>query len=196
MSAPIDLDLLPRSARLDASGRVSIGDVDLAGLADFYGTPLYVYDESELRARCRAYRDNFTGGVAYASKAFLCIAMAAIVAEEGLSIDVATGGELFVARHAGFPPDRIEMHGNNKSESELQFALETGVGRIIVDSFDELDRLESLARHARVVPEGACPGDAGCPRAYARAHRNRRRRLEVRLQPRQRRRARRRGARP
>jgi diaminopimelate decarboxylase len=147
MTAPIDLSLLPRSARVDAAGRLSIAGVDLAGLADLYGTPLYVYDEDELRARCRVYRDNFPGGVAYASKAFLCIAMAKLIAEEGLSLDVATGGELHVALSAGFPAERIEMHGNNKSEDELRYAIDAGVARIVVDSFDELDRLERIADH-------------------------------------------------
>jgi diaminopimelate decarboxylase len=118
-----------------------------------------VYDEADLRARCRAYRDNFGGAVAYASKAFLCTAMARLVAEEGLHIDVATGGELYVALHAGCDPAHVFFHGNNKSEAELRAALDAGVGRIVVDSNDEIERLESLARqgftphvHVRVTP--------------------------------------------
>ena len=142
--APIDLTLLPASARIGADGSLTVGGVDLVGLAAEFGTPLYVYDEGELRARCRAYRSAFGAGVAYASKAFLCTAMARLVDEEGLDLDVATGGELHVARHAGFPPSRIVFHGNNKSAAELQAALECGVGRIVVDSFDELDRLDAL----------------------------------------------------
>jgi diaminopimelate decarboxylase len=142
--APFDLTLLPASARVEAGGGVSVGGVDLVGLAAEFGTPLYVYDEGELRARCREYRAGFGAGVAYASKAFLCTAMARLVAEEGLDLDVATGGELHVARHAGFPPERIVLHGNNKSTDELRDAIDAGVGRIVVDSLDEIDRLDTL----------------------------------------------------
>ncbi len=150
--APFDTTLLPASARLDAEGRVSVGGVDLVALARRYGTPLYVYDEGELRARCREYRAHFGGGVAYASKAFLCTAMAQLVAEEGLLIDVATGGELHVVLRAGFPAERVVFHGNNKSAEELRSALAARVGRIVADSFDELDRLEALARETGATP--------------------------------------------
>ncbi len=143
--APVDLTLLPASARVGADGSLSIGGIDLVGLAGEFGTPLYVYDEGELRARCQEYQRGFRGRVAYASKAFLCTAMARLVEEEGLDLDVATGGELHVALHAGFPPERNVFHGNNKSSDELRTALTAGVGRIVVDSFDELQRLERLA---------------------------------------------------
>jgi len=143
----IDLTLLPASARVANDGSLSVGGVDLAGLATEFGTPLYVYDEGELRNRCRQYRTSFGAGVAYASKAFLCAAMARLVAEEGLDLDVATGGELYVARHADFPAPRIVLHGNNKSSEELRTAIEAGVGRIVVDSFDELDRLDQITAH-------------------------------------------------
>ncbi len=146
-----DRSLLPASAAIDADGRVTIAGVDLASLAERFGTPLYVYDEDDIRARCRAYRAAFGDGVAYASKAFLCVAMARLVRDEGLHLDVATGGELAVALHAGFPADRIVFHGNNKSDTELRTALEAGVGRIAVDSSDELDRLERLV-HAGLTP--------------------------------------------
>jgi len=145
---PLDLTLLPASADVGADGSLSVGGVDVAGLAAEFGTPLYVYDEGELRDRCREYRTRFGAGVAYASKAFLCTAMAKLVAEEGLDLDVATGGELHVALHAGFPAERIVLHGNNKSSGELRAALDAGVGRIVVDSFDELDRLVDLAARA------------------------------------------------
>ena len=145
---PIDLTLLPSSARVADDGSLSVGGVDLAGLATELGTPLYVYDETELRNRCRQYRASFGAGVAYASKAFLCTAMAKLVAEEGLDLDVATGGELHVARRAGFPAACIVLHGNNKSSEELRTAIEAGVGRIVVDSFDELDRLDEVAPRA------------------------------------------------
>jgi diaminopimelate decarboxylase len=143
--SPFDLSLLPASARLGADGAVSVAGVALTDLAEQYGTPLYVYDEDEIRARCREYRAHFGESVAYASKAFLCTAMARLVADEGLMIDVATGGELHVALHAGFPAERIVLHGNNKSVAELQAAMSAGIGRIMADSFDELDRLEAIA---------------------------------------------------
>jgi diaminopimelate decarboxylase len=143
--APIDLRLLPRTAAIDGDGRLSIGGCDLAGLARTFGTPLYVYDEDELRGRCREYRAAFgDGAVAYAAKAFLCVAMAHLVADEGLHLDVATGGEAYVAQRAGFPAGRMVFHGNNKSELELRLALELGVGRLVVDGIDELDRIEVL----------------------------------------------------
>jgi diaminopimelate decarboxylase len=142
---PVDLRLLPRSATIDGSGRLSIAGCDLAELAHTFGTPLYVYDEDELRTRCREYHDAFgDGAVAYAAKAFLCVAMARIVADEGLQLDVATGGEAHVAHRAGFPAARMVFHGNNKSELELRFALELGVGRLVVDGTEELDRIETL----------------------------------------------------
>jgi diaminopimelate decarboxylase len=152
VSAPFDVTLLPRTATVDGDGRVSIGGVDLSTLAERFGTPLYVYDEDELRIRCREYLERFGPGAAYASKAFLCIAMARLVAEEGLHLDVATGGELAVARRAGFPAERIVLHGNNKSDGELHDAFAAGVGRIVADSFDELDRLERLAHGSTATP--------------------------------------------
>lgn len=152
MSAPVDLTLLPASARIDANGRVAVAGVDLAAVAAEFGTPCYVYDEDELRARCREYRDHFPGGAAYASKAFLCTAMARLVGEEGLDLDVATGGELFVARRADFPAERIVFHGNNKSTAELAAALEAGVGRIVVDSDAEIARIEALVAAGAAAP--------------------------------------------
>ena len=121
-----------------------MGGLDLLDLAAQHGTPLFVYDEEHLRRRCREAVTAFGEGVAYASKAFLCTAMAALVAEEGMCIDVSTGGELHVALAAGVSPDRLVLHGNNKSEEELGRALAVGVGRIVVDSFDEIERLERL----------------------------------------------------
>ncbi|MDP9387446.1 MAG: diaminopimelate decarboxylase [Actinomycetota bacterium] len=127
----------------------------MLSLADEHGTPLFVYDEEHLRRRCREAVAAFRDGVAYASKAFLCKAMAALAAEEGMCIDVSTAGELHVALAAGVPPDRLVLHGNNKSDEELGRALQVGVGRIVVDSSDEIDRLERLV--------GA--GEAGRPPA-------------------------------
>ncbi len=136
--------LLPNNASIEADGRLSIAGCDTLELAREFGTPLFVYDEAHLRERCRRARAAFTGSVAYASKAFLCLAMARLAHEEGLHLDVATGGELYVARAAGVPGDRLVLHGNNKSLSELGDAIAAGVGRIVVDSFDELDRLDAL----------------------------------------------------
>ncbi len=136
--------LLPDNATIDAQGRLWLAGLELAPLADEYGTPVFVYDEDHMRARCREAVAAFPGGVAYATKAFLCTAMAKLVYEEGMDLDVATGGELHVAIAAGVPADRLVLHGNNKSMRELRTAIELGVGRIVVDSFDELDRLEKL----------------------------------------------------
>jgi diaminopimelate decarboxylase len=145
VTAPIATGVLPANARIDpGTGRLLLAGCDVATLAETFGTPLFVYDEDDIRARCRAYRTHFPGGAAYASKAFLCTAMARLVAEEGMWIDVATGGELHIALHAGFPADRIELHGNNKTSEELERALDAGVARIVVDSWDELDRLHAL----------------------------------------------------
>ena len=143
--------LLPLTASVGEDGRLSIGGVDVVDLAAKHGTPLFVYDELHLRERCREAVAAFGDGASYAGKAFLCKAMAALVAEEGMGIDVATGGELHVALAAGTDPGRIVLHGNNKSSAELSAAVDAGVGRIVVDSHDELDRLEAL------VADGATP---------------------------------------
>ncbi|MBX3285758.1 MAG: diaminopimelate decarboxylase [Actinobacteria bacterium] len=136
--------LLPDSAEVGPEGQLLVGGCDLASLAEEYGTPLFVYDEAQLRARCREAVRAFGDGVAYATKAFLCRAMARLAHEEGMHLDVASGGELAVALGAGVPATRIVLHGNNKSDDELRRARQAGVGRIVVDSFDELDRLERL----------------------------------------------------
>ena len=135
--------LLPMTASI-AAGRLSIGGCDVLELTEAHGTPVFLYDEAHLRARCREAVDAFGDGVAYASKAFLCKAMAALAHEEGMCIDVSTGGELHVALAAGVPGERLVLHGNNKSTAELTEAVEAGIGRIVVDSFDEIDRLEAL----------------------------------------------------
>ena len=131
-----------------------MGGCDLVALAERYGTPLFVYDELHLRRRCREASEAFGGGVSYAAKAFLCLAMAKLVESEGLGMDVATGGELAMALRAGFPPSRLVFHGNNKSAGELAMAIEAGVGRVVVDSFDEMDRIDRL--HSRT---GCAPVD-------------------------------------
>jgi len=152
MAGPLPQHLLPDTAAIDADGHCSIGGCDLSDLAAAFGTPLFVYDEVHLRSRCREAVDAWGDGVAYATKAFLCVAMARLAAEEGMCLDVSTGGELHVALAAGVAPDRLVLHGNNKSEDELRAALTLGVGRVIVDSFDEIDRLERLAPAVGIRP--------------------------------------------
>ena len=118
--------LLPDSAEVGADGWLHIGGCHLGALADEFGTPLFVYDEDHLRTRCREAVAAFGDGVAYASKAFLCLAMAKLAHEEGMHLDVATGGELHVALTAGVPADRLVLHGNNKSLEELRTARSAG----------------------------------------------------------------------
>jgi len=138
--------LWPANVVKDRDGMLTVAGVTAAALADDFGTPAYVVDEDDFRTRARAFRDAFAGyDVFYAGKAFLCRAVAGWVIEEGLNLDVCTGGELAVAVRAGVPGHRIGFHGNNKSDAELIRALEVGVGRIIVDSFDEIARLSELA---------------------------------------------------
>ena len=127
-------------------GVLSIGGVAMTDLVAEHGSPAYVLDEDDFRARARAFRDAFAAyDVFYAGKAFLSTTVARWIAEEGLFLDVCTGGELVVAERAGFPMERIGFHGNNKSTAELARAVDLGVGRVIVDSFDEIDRLDRLA---------------------------------------------------
>lgn len=144
--------LLPDTAEVGADGRLRIGGCDLIDLAAEFGTPLFVYDEAHLRARCREAVEAFGEGVNYASKAFLCRAMARLAMEEGCNIDVSTGGEYHVARSAGVPADRLVLHGNNKSVEELRRAMDEGVGRVIIDSFDEIDRIEALVAEGSPIP--------------------------------------------
>ncbi|HVA75654.1 MAG TPA: diaminopimelate decarboxylase [Acidimicrobiales bacterium] len=147
-TGPIPLSLLPDGARIEPDGQLSIAGVDVLDIAKEFGTPVFVYDEGHVRARCKEALAAWGPGVAYASKAFLCKEMARVVHEEGMSIDVSTGGELHVALAAGVPAARLVLHGNNKSTSELARALEVGVGRIVVDSFDEIHRIEQILGEA------------------------------------------------
>jgi diaminopimelate decarboxylase len=139
--------LWPQSVVRNADGALDIGGVDVRDLAAAYGTPAYVLDERDFRGRARAFRDAFgdIGDVYYAGKAFLCVAAARWLAEDGLSLDVASGGELAVALRAGFPAERIAVHGNNKSRAEIDAALDAGVGRIVIDSFVEIARVGHAA---------------------------------------------------
>ena len=145
--------LLPDTAEVGDRGQLLVAGCDLDALAEQYGTPLFVYDEAHLRARCREAVAAFGDGVAYATKAFLCRAMARLASEEGMHLDVASAGELTIALAADVPGERIVLHGNNKSDDELRAARRAGVGRIVVDSFDEVDRLERLHVEDGVVPK-------------------------------------------
>jgi diaminopimelate decarboxylase len=151
MSA-LPFSLLPDTAAIGERGQLLIGGCDALELAKELGTPLFVYDEAHLRSRCREAVAAFGPGVNYATKAFLCRAMARLAVEEGCNLDVSTGGEYHVARAAGVPADRLVLHGNNKSTDELRQALVDGVGRVVIDSFDELDRIESLVAGGLPAP--------------------------------------------
>jgi diaminopimelate decarboxylase len=137
----------PRTLTRDDAGVVHVGGVAVTDLAREHGTPLWVVDEDDLRGRCRDYVAAFPDvAVCYASKAWCAVGILQIVAEEGLWIDVASGGELHTAHVAGVPMERVVFHGNNKSVAELELAADLGVARIVVDSFDELDRLQVVGR--------------------------------------------------
>ncbi len=148
-TAPLERHLLPRTASVDDRGHLHVGGIDVLELAEEFGTPLFVYDEDHLRHACREAVAAWGDGVAYATKAFLCRAMARLAHDEGLHLDVASGGELHVALSAGVPAERLVLHGNNKSAEELAAALAAGVGRIVVDSFDEVARLGGLLESSR-----------------------------------------------
>ncbi len=157
LRAPQDPNELVRplwssTATKNAAGALEVGGVDVRDLVAEYGSPAYVLDEQDFRSRARAFREGFEDfDVYYAGKAFMCSTVVRWVMEEGLNLDVCSGGELAVALRAGADPARIGFHGNNKSESELARALDAGLGRIIVDSFHEIERLSRLAAERDVV---------------------------------------------
>ncbi len=157
MSAPLHPAIWPDGAAI-RTGRLQIGGCDSVALAAEYGTPLYVFDEATLRGTMRAYLAAFSRlGVAfrvhYASKALLNTAIAQLVAQEGLGLDVVSGAELLIARRAGVPMERVHMHGNAKSDAELARAVAWGVGAVVADSLDELERLAALTA-GRAAPQG------------------------------------------
>jgi diaminopimelate decarboxylase len=163
------------TARKNGDGALEVGGVDLRDLVAEHGSPAYVLDEQDFRARARAFREGFAGyDVFYAGKAFLCTTVARWVAEEGLSLDVCSAGELAVALRAGFDPERIGYHGNNKTTAELRRAVEVGVGRVVVDSFTEIDRLAGvtaeLGRSARVMVRVTAGVEAHTHEYIATAH--------------------------
>jgi diaminopimelate decarboxylase len=149
----IDPAIWARNVRRE-DGELVVAGVAASRLAAEHGTPLFALDTEDLRERARTYAAAFDGGdVFYAAKAFLCTAVAGLVAEEGLGIDVCTAGELAIALRAGVDPGRLALHGNNKSVAELRLAVESGVGRIVLDSQLEIDRLADLAAAAGIRPK-------------------------------------------
>lgn len=149
------LSLFPLTAKVDSRGHLHIGGCDCIKLSKKFGTPLYVFDEDTIHSRCEEFKTEFTRRysdtiILYASKAFLSRALATIIKEEGLGLDVVSGGELSLAQSADFPKEDVYFHGNNKTADELKLALDWGIGRIVVDNFDELELLNSLARERGV----------------------------------------------
>ncbi|MFE9374458.1 diaminopimelate decarboxylase [Streptomyces sp. NPDC006711] len=155
---PADLNVLdPKiwssTVGRDADGRLTVGGLQVTRLAEEFGTPAYILDETDFRERCRAWADAFgrEADVFYAGKAFLSRAVVRWLREEGLNLDVCSGTELVTALDAGMPAERIAFHGNNKSEAEIRRAIEAGVGRIVLDSFQEIVRVAHIARELGTV---------------------------------------------
>jgi diaminopimelate decarboxylase len=153
----------PLGSRVNERGHLEVGGCDVVEVAAEFGTPVYMYAEEDIRARARAYLDAFRARtedfeVLYASKAAPVTAIYRLCAEQGLSVDVASGGELHMALRAGLDPARIYMHGNNKTEAELRYAVEAGVGHLIVDSFGEIARLDAVLDRSQDVLIRVTPG--------------------------------------
>jgi diaminopimelate decarboxylase len=145
-------EIWPHNATRGTDGVVRLAGIDVRDLAERYGTPLFVVDEADFRARCHEFATAFgdAAQVHYASKAFLSVQIARWVAEEGLGLDVCSAGELAIALRAGFPVERITLHGNNKSVAELTESVRAGVGVIVLDSFYEIARLDAITRELNV----------------------------------------------
>lgn len=150
--------ILPDTSGVSERGHLTIGGCDVVELAGEFGTPLYIFDEVTLRSRCREYRNEFgqryaDSLVIYAAKAYISRALAAILKEEGLGLDVVSGGEISVARSIDFPMEKVFFHGNNKLRDEIALALSCGVGRIVVDNLHEISLIEKAAKEAGVTVE-------------------------------------------
>ena len=155
MTSQLIQKMLTGTSKINSAGHLEIGGCDTLDLAKVYGTPLVCYDEALIRENCRRYMTTFKHGdnrVAYAGKAFLSVAMCQIINEEGMYLDVVSGGELYTALQAGFPAERIYFHGNNKTLSELQQALQAQVGCFVVDNRHEYDLLSQLIVAAQYRP--------------------------------------------
>ena len=152
------LPLFPLTAEVNGRGHLVIGGCDTVELAAEFGTPLYVFDEHSLRTKCTEFKVEFgqryaDTAVIYACKAFMNKALALILSEEGLGLDVVSAGELGIAQSAGFPLDKVYFHGNNKSAEEIRLALEWHIGRIVVDNFHELKMLGEMAKELGYIPD-------------------------------------------
>jgi diaminopimelate decarboxylase len=155
MDLHFNLSLFPSGSSVNSLGHLVIGGCDSVQLAAEYGTPLYIFDETALREKCREFKTEFNKyypetNVVYASKAFINKSLAVLFKEEGMGLDVVSGGELYIAHAAGFPLEKVYFHGNNKGAEELKLALKWRIGRIVVDNFYELDLLQKLAQEAGV----------------------------------------------
>jgi len=155
--------VFPQGSRVNEDGHLEIAGCDVVALAEEHGTPAYFYAEDDMRARARAYREAFESRgaefeILFASKSLPCTAAYRLFAEEGLSVDVASGGELHMALRAGFDPGRIHMHGNNKSEEEILLAARAGIRHLILDSFDEIERCERILDEPQKVLIRVTPG--------------------------------------
>jgi len=152
------LRLFPVTARVNSQQHLEIGGCDTVGLANEFDTPLYLFDEAGLRAKCAEFKNEFgqryrDTTVIYACKAFINQALATILNEEGFGLDVVSAGELYIAQSSGLPLERVYYHGNNKSAEELRLALDRRVGRIVVDNFPELTMLSEIARERETQPD-------------------------------------------
>jgi len=152
----LSLNIFPLNSEVNRRGHLVVGDCDVLDLVGEFGTPLYVLDEKTIRFKCREFRNEFISRypeafVIYASKAFLIARLAALLKEEGIGLDVVSGGELTIAQSVAFPPEMIYFHGNNKTADELRLALKMGIGRIVVDNLHEIDLLNRLAKEKGTI---------------------------------------------
>ena len=150
---PVLQGVLPLTAGINAAGHLTIGGCDAVELARQFGTPVYVFDEADLRARCQEMQDEFASRlpdvlVLYAAKAYLGKALAGVIADQGMGLDVVAGGEIAVAKASEFPMKRVYMHGNNKSRAELEEAINAGIGRIVIDNFLDVEQIDAVAKAA------------------------------------------------
>jgi diaminopimelate decarboxylase len=165
--------VLPMGSRVNDGGHLEIGGCDVVELAAEFGTPAYVYAEDDVRRRARAYLEAFRARtddfeVLFASKAAPFTAAYRLCRDEGLSVDVASGGELHMALRAGFEPSRIYLHGNNKTEAELRYAIEAGVGHVVLDGFGEIELLDGLLDRPQRVLIRVTPGISADTHTYIR----------------------------
>jgi diaminopimelate decarboxylase len=154
MNNTVNQSIMPTTAKINDNGHIEIAGCDVVELAEKYGTPLYVYDEETIRKCCRQYKEAFYSysnvSILFASKAFMTQAICAILEDEGFGLDVVSGGEIYTASSTNFPMERCYFNGNNKSSEELEFAIETGIGRITIDNFLEMELLDSIAQSKNI----------------------------------------------